>query len=90
MSEASNFIKTEESKVVEENLKDPLEIIKAAAEKANVTADMSTSDMCNAIKTAMTEITVTGVTGEMTWSADGEPTKSPKAMVIKDGTYAAL
>ena len=32
MSEASNFVKTEESKVVEENLKDPLEIIKAAAE----------------------------------------------------------
>lgn len=32
MSEASNFIKTEEAKVVEENLKDPLEIIKAAAE----------------------------------------------------------
>lgn len=32
MSEASNFVKTEEAKVVEENLKDPLEIIKAAAE----------------------------------------------------------
>ena len=51
---------------------------------------MSVSDICEAMKKAMTEISVTGVTGEMTWSADGDPTKSPKAMVIKDGAYAAL
>ena len=79
---------------------DAIYIIKAAAEKANVTADMSISDMCNAIKTAMTEITFDGVTGTgMTWSADGEPTKAPKAVKIvvtknDDGTltgaYAAM
>ena len=69
---------------------DAMYVIKAAAEKAGVTPDMSVSDICEAMKKAMTEISVTGVTGEMTWSADGEPTKSPKAMVIKDGAYAAL
>lgn len=69
---------------------DAIYVIKAAAEKAGVTPDMSVSDICEAMKKAMTEISVTGVTGEMTWSADGEPTKSPKAMVIKDGAYAAL
>lgn len=69
---------------------DAMYIIKAAAEKAGITPDMSVSDICEAMKPAMTQITVDGVTGEMTWSADGEPTKSPKAMVIKNGAYAAL
>ena len=65
-------------------------IIKAAAEKAGITPDMSVSDICEAMKTAMTQIEVAGVTGTMTWSADGEPTKTPNAMVIKDGTYTAV
>ena len=78
---------------------DAMFIIKAAAEKANINAGMSTSEMCDALKTAMTEITVDGLTGAgMTWSADGEPTKAPKAVKIvvtevdgvKTGSYAAM
>ncbi|MBR5229255.1 MAG: ABC transporter substrate-binding protein [Firmicutes bacterium] len=69
---------------------DAMYIIKAAAEKAGITADMSASDICEAMKGAMVEITVDGVTGQMTWAEDGEPTKSPKAMIIKDGAYSAL
>ena len=69
---------------------DAMYIIKAAAEKAGITPDMSVSDICEAMKSAMTEIEVEGVTGTMTWSADGEPTKTPNAMVIKDGTYTAV
>lgn len=70
---------------------DAMYIIKAAAEKAGVTADMSVSDICEAMKTAMTEITVDGLTGTgITWDADGEPTKSPKAVIITDGAYAAM
>ena len=68
---------------------DAIYVIKAAIEKANATPDMSVSDLCEALKPAMTEIQVEGVTGTMTWSSDGEPTESPKAMVIKDGTYTA-
>ena len=68
---------------------DAIYVIKAAIEKANATPDMSVSDLCAALKPAMTEIQVEGVTGTMTWSSDGEPTKTPKAMVIKDGTYTA-
>ena len=61
------------------------------AEKAGVTPDMSVSDICEAMKTAMTEITFDGLTGEgMTWSADGEPAKAPKAMKIVDGAYTAM
>ena len=70
---------------------DAMLIIKEAAEKAGVTPDMSVSDICEAMKTAMTEITFDGLTGEgMTWSADGEPAKAPKAMKIVDGAYTAM
>lgn len=51
---------------------------------------MSVSDICEAMKKAMTEIEFTGATGTMTWSVDGEPTKTPMAMIIKDGTYKAV
>lgn len=70
---------------------DGMYIIKAAAEQAGVTPDMSVSDICEAMKVAMTEITYDGLTGEeTTWGADGEPNKAPKAMVIKDGAYTAM
>ena len=69
---------------------DGMYIIKTAAEKAGLTPDMDASAICDAMKTAMTEITYDGLTGSgMTWSADGEPNKAPKAVVIKDGVYTA-
>ena len=70
---------------------DGIYAIKAAIEKAGVTPDMSISDMCDALKVAMTEITIDGLTGDgITWTADGEPSKSPKAMVIENGAYTAM
>ncbi len=70
---------------------DAVYAIKAAAEKAGITADMSASDICDALKTAMTEITIDGLTGTgMSWSADGEPNKEPKAVKIVDGVYTAM
>ena len=70
---------------------DGIYAMKAAMEKAGVTPDMSTSDICEAMKKAMTEITIDGLTGAgMTWSADGEPNKAPKAVKIVDGAYAAM
>ena len=65
--------------------------IKAAAEKAEITPDMSTSDICDALKTSMTEIQIDGLTGtEMHWTAEGEPQKAPKAVEIKDGKYEMM
>ncbi len=74
---------------------DAVYAIKAAMEKAGVTdANISASDLCDKLKVAMTEITLDGVTGSTTWTADGEPTKAPKVMKIvvngNEGTYAAL
>jgi branched-chain amino acid transport system substrate-binding protein len=68
---------------------DAIYIIKQAIETGNVTPDMSISDICEALKTAMAEISVDGLTGEkMTWQATGEVNKSPRAVVIKQGKYA--
>ena len=69
---------------------DGVYIIKTALETAGATPDMSVSDICDALKGTMTEITVEGITGSMTWTADGEPTKEPKAVVIQDGAYVMM
>lgn len=67
---------------------DAVYAIKAAAEKAGLTPDMSVSDICEAMKTAMTEISIDGLTGaDMTWNAAGEPNKAPKAVKIVNGVY---
>jgi len=70
---------------------DAIYIIKAAIESGKVTADMSAQDICAALKTAMTTISVDGLTGAgMTWTADGEVNKAPKAVKIENGAYVAM
>lgn len=69
---------------------DAVYAIKAAAEKTGATPDMSVSDLCDAIVGAMTDITVNGLTGEITWDASGEPNKEPKAVIIENGAYKAM
>lgn len=67
---------------------DAMYALKASMEKAGVTPDMSISDICEAIKPAMTEIKIDGLTGAgMTWNAAGEPNKAPKAVKIIGGKY---
>ena len=62
--------------------------IKAAIEKSGVTPDKSVSDICDALKTAMTQIKMDCLTGkEITWSADGEPSKLPTVVVVEKGAY---
>ncbi len=70
---------------------DGVYVIKAALEKANITsADVDMAELCTALKAAMLSIEVEGLTGTMTWTADGEVSKEPKAMVIENGEYAAM
>lgn len=70
---------------------DAIYAIAAALEKSGVTPDMNASDICEAMKTAMTEITVDGLTSAgITWNAAGEPTKEPKAVKIVNGVYTAM
>lgn len=69
---------------------DALYAIKLAVEKAGLTPESDASAICDAMKTAMTEITVEGLTGTITWDASGEPSKEPKAVIIEDGAYKAM
>ena len=70
---------------------DGLYIIKAAIEHAGVTPDMAVDEIGEALKVAMTEIEVDGLTGmSMTWDETGAPEKDPKAVVIQDGVYVGM
>lgn len=70
---------------------DAVYTVKAALEKAGIKdASIDRKELCDKLKAVMTQITVEGVTGTMTWDASGEPTKDPKAMVIKNGEYKAM
>ena len=67
---------------------DAVYILKAALEAAGCTPDMSAADICEALIQVMPNITVDGVTGQgMTWASNGEVSKAPMAVVIKDGAY---
>lgn len=67
---------------------DAVYAIKLAMEQAEIT-DLSDPDLNEKLIAAMTEITLAGLTGTMTWTADGEPAKTATAVVIKDGAYVA-
>ena len=70
---------------------DCMYVVKAAIEKAGATPDMDASAICDALKTAMTEISYDGITGkEISWEATGEPNKAPMIVQIKDGVTVEL
>ena len=67
---------------------DAVYAIKAAAVQAGISPDMDASSICDAMKAAMTEISIDGLTGDgMTWDAAGETGKAPKAVKIVNGVY---
>ena len=72
---------------------DGVKILAKLIEKQNITGDMSASDICEKLKAGITasDFSFDGLTGTgMTWTAGGEVSKAPKAVVIKDGNYSAL
>ena len=92
-----NFVSTYEEKYGETpnqfaaDAYDAIYIIKAAIEKAGATPDMSVADLGAALKTAITEVSVDGLTGlGMTWEPEGTVNKTPHAVKIVDGAYQAM
>lgn len=70
---------------------DAVYILAEAIRQSGATPSMSVSEIGDALKAAMPEISVDGVTGAgMTWLATGEVNKSPMAVVIKNGEYSAM
>ena len=61
-----------------------------ASLQGGITGDTSTEDACEILVKVMPEITVSGLTGEMDWEANGEVTKTPKAVVIQNGVYVGM
>lgn len=66
---------------------DAIYTIKLALEKANLKKTKLTDEDNAALVKAMTEITVDGVTGKMTFTPEGEPNKGAKIARIQDGKY---
>ena len=69
---------------------DAVYAIYEAVKKSGVTPDMSAEDMCDKLSEAMTQISITGLTGAgsaLTWNEKGEVSKAPMAVVIRDGVY---
>ena len=94
-----NFVKTYKEKYKDTpnqfaaDSYDAVYALKAAIEESKATTDMSASDMCDALKGGMTKIKMQGLTGGkdgLTWNESGEVTKSPKAVIIKNGAYKAM
>ena len=94
-----NFVKTYKEKYKDTpnqfaaDSYDAVYALKAGIEESKATTDMSASDMCDALKGAMTKIKMQGLTGGkdgLTWNESGEVTKSPKAVIIKNGAYKAM
>ena len=52
-----------------------------------IQAPPTASTVSAAMIAAMQELTVTGLTGTMVWDATGAVTKTPTAVIIKDGVY---
>lgn len=64
--------------------------LKAALEQCGATPDQEFTEISDTLKTAFTEITLEGLTGTATWTADGEVSKTPNAVVIEGGVYKGM
>ena len=72
---------------------DVVKILYKACTEAGITADMSVSDICDALKATITSdgFSYDGLTGEgMTWDASGAVSKAPRGMIIENGEYQPM
>lgn len=64
---------------------------KQALDAAGATVDMTAEELCTKMMEQFTTMTFSGLTGDnMTWTKDGQVSKSPKGMVIQNGAYVGL
>lgn len=62
-----------------------------ACKSGKVTTDMKADKICEIMIEQFTTMKFDGLTGNgMTWNKQGEVSKSPKGMVIKDGAYVGI
>lgn len=67
---------------------DAVYILYQALQAAGCTVDMSHKELCEKLIEIMPTISYSGLTGQgLTWNAEGEVSKDPLAVVIKNGVY---
>lgn len=69
---------------------DAIYALYAACVNAGITGQTAPEDACELLIAEMQKLEVAGITGTMTWAATGEVTKTPTAVVIKDGVYVGV
>ncbi len=70
---------------------DAVYAIAEALKKAGITPDnVDNEDFNKKMISAMTKITVNGITGTMSWTTDGETTRPASVKIIKNGKYTAF
>ena len=90
-----NFVKTYKEKYNEvpnqfaADAYDAIHAIAQALLEANVSADADAAEINEALIKQFTTMTFHGITGtgDITWDANGEVSKGPRAIMIKDGVY---
>ena len=70
---------------------DAVNALAQALENSDVTPKSSTDDITAALTKQFTSMTFQGITapGDITWNENGEVSKEPRAIVIKDGAYVS-
>ncbi|MBQ7486308.1 MAG: ABC transporter substrate-binding protein, partial [Clostridia bacterium] len=66
---------------------DTIYALYTAATNAGITADTKAEEACDKLIEAFQTLEITGLTGTMSWDASGAVTKTPTAVIIKDGVY---
>lgn len=61
-----------------------------AAQNAGITADTSFEEACEMLIAEFPNLHISGLTGELSWAATGEVTKTPAVYVVKDGIYSKV
>ncbi len=70
---------------------DSVYAVYAACQQAGANSEMTSQELCDALKVAITEISIDGLTGKsISWQENGEPNKTPMVAQIKDGVYTLL
>lgn len=61
-----------------------------AAQNVGITADTPYDEACDLLIAEFPNLYISGLTGELSWSATGEVTKTPAVYVVKDGIYTKV
>ena len=69
---------------------DAVNALYTASMNAGITGETSAEDACELLIEQFKTLQVEGLTGSMTWDETGAVTKTPTAVIIKDGAYVGF